>query len=107
MLLGMLQWMVILGKSNICQLVSSLNRFGAYPREGHLNLAVSSFGYVKTTINTQIDIDSRLLYFARTNPDFKKIIPDFIQDYSDTKEDLDSGFPKVFTSYVNHHSSVF
>ena len=29
--------------------VSSLNRFGAYPLEGHLDLAVYCFGYVKTT----------------------------------------------------------
>ena len=49
MLLGMLQWMLTIGKPEISQLVSSLNRFGAYSRNGHLDLAVRSFGYIKTT----------------------------------------------------------
>jgi hypothetical protein len=96
MLLGMLQWLVILGRPELCQLISSLNRFGACPREGYLDLAVRSFGYVKTTINKQIAIDSRPLEFARANPDFKKLIPDIIQDHPDAKEELDPGFPKVF-----------
>ena len=47
MLLRMLQWMVTTGKPEICQLVVSLNHFGAYPREGHLDLDVRDFGYVK------------------------------------------------------------
>ena len=58
-LLGMLQWMVTIGKPELCQVVSSLNCFGACPREGHLDLAVRCFGYVKTAINKKIDIDSR------------------------------------------------
>ena len=43
MLLRMLQWMVTIGKPELCQLVSSLNRFGACLRQGHLYLAVRSF----------------------------------------------------------------
>ncbi len=55
-----------------------------------------SFGYVKTSINKQIAIDSRPLQFECSNPDFKKSIPDIIQDYPDAKEELDLDFPKVF-----------
>ena len=58
MLLGMLQWMVTIGKPKLCQVVSSLDCFGTCPREGHLYLAVRAFGYVKTTLNKQIPIDS-------------------------------------------------
>ena len=38
MLLGILQWMVTIGRLDIYQLVVSLNRFGVFPREGHLDL---------------------------------------------------------------------
>ena len=44
MFLGILQQMLTIGKPVISQLVSFLNRFGACPREGHLDLAIQSFG---------------------------------------------------------------
>ena len=47
MLLGMLQCMVIIDRPTLYQLVTSLNRFGACPRKGHLDFAVRAFGYVK------------------------------------------------------------
>ena len=76
MLLGMLRWMLTIGKPEISQLVSSLNRFGACPREGHLDLTVRSFGYIKTTMHTHITIDSLPMEFNRSDPNFKKLIPD-------------------------------
>ena len=85
MILGMLQWMVIFGRPELYQLVSSLNRFGVYPREGHLDLTVRSCGYIKTIVNKQISIGSRSLQFVRENPDFKRTTPDVIQDYPDAK----------------------
>ena len=54
MLLGMLQWLMIIGRPELCQLVPSLNRFGDCPREGHQDLAVHSFRYIKTTLNKQV-----------------------------------------------------
>ena len=96
MLLGMLQWMVTIGKPELCQLVSCLNRFGACPREAHLDLAVRSFGYIKTTLHKQIAIDSRPMDFNRAQPDFEKLRPDFLKDYPDAKEEMDPGFPKSF-----------
>lgn len=96
MLLGMLQWMVTIGKLELCQLVSCLNRFGACPREAHLDLAVCSFGYVKTTLHKQIAIDSRPMDFNRASPNFETLRPDFPRDYPDAKEEMDPGFPKSF-----------
>ena len=96
MLLGMLQWMVNIGKPELCQKVSSLNRFGACSREVHLDLAVRWFGYIKTTINRKIAIDSMPIQFNRTTPNFQKLIPDFIKDYLDTIEEMDPSFPSVF-----------
>ena len=88
--------MVIIVKPALCQVVSSLNRFDACPREGHLDLAIRTFGYIKSTINKQIAIDSRPMQFQRSEPNFEKLIPDFVKDYPDSKEELDPGFPESF-----------
>ena len=95
-LLGMLQYMVTIGKPELYQAVSSLNRFGACPREGYLELAVRCFCYIKTTINKKFVIDSRPVQFNRTAPNFQKLTPDFIKDYPDAIEDMDPSFPSVF-----------
>ena len=63
MLLGMLQWMVTIGRSELCQVFSSLTLFGVCPREVHLDLVVRCFGYVKTTQDKQVAIDSRTMQF--------------------------------------------
>ena len=36
------------------------------------------------------------MQFTRSNPNFKKLIPDFLKDYDGAKEELDPGFPMVF-----------
>ena len=94
----MLQWMVIIGKPELCQLVSSLNRFGACLREGHLDLVVRYFGYLKTTQHKQIAIDSRLIQFDRISSNFRRPIPDFIKDYPDVKEEMVPIFHTIWTS---------
>jgi len=48
MLRGMLQWLVTIGRPDLGPVVSSLNRFGACPREYHLELAIRVFGDLKT-----------------------------------------------------------
>ena len=70
MLLGMLQWLVTIGRPDLCTVVSSLNRFGACPREFHLDLAVRCFGFIKTTINKQIAIDHRPMKYTRDDPNY-------------------------------------
>ena len=34
--------------------------------------------------------------FNRSSPKFEKLIPDFLKDYPDAKEELDPSFPKNF-----------
>ncbi len=96
MLLGMLQWLVMICRPDLCHLVSSLNRFGAYPRQTHLDLAVRAFGYLKQAPDPQICIDYKPMLFTRTKPEFSKLIPDFKLDYPDAKEEEDPGFPLAF-----------
>jgi len=43
----MAQCLVTIGRPDLCHSVSSLNRFGSCPREGHLRLALRMFGYLK------------------------------------------------------------
>ena len=96
MLLGMLQWLVMICRPDLCHLVSSLNRFGACSRQTHLNLAVRAFGYLKQILDPQICIDYKPMLFTRTKPEFSKLIPDFKLDYPDAKEEEDPGFPLAF-----------
>ena len=51
---------------------------------------------MKTTINKQIDIESRPMKFNRTAPNFQKLIPDFIKNYPDAIEEMDASFPSIF-----------
>ena len=85
MLLGILQCMVTIGRPDLCQLVASLNHFGAYLREGHVYLSVRAFGHLRITLNKQITIDSRPMKINKSSPKFEKLIPIFLKDYPDTK----------------------
>ena len=96
-LLGIMKWMVTIGKLELCQVVSYLSYFGAYSRKGHLDLSVRYFGYVKHTINKQISVDSKPMKFNRTAPNFHKLIPDVIKDYPESTEDTHPSFPSVFS----------
>jgi hypothetical protein len=96
MLLGMLQWLVQIGRPELSAVVSSLNRFGACPREAHLDLAVRVFGYLKTCPDRQIAIDWHPMQFRRQDPNFSKLLPDFLLDYPDAKEEIDESFPPPF-----------
>ena len=96
MILGMLQWMVTIGRPDLCNLVSCLNRFGACPREGHLDLAIRGMGYVKAVPDPKIAIDSSPMEYERQLPNYTKLHPDFVKDYPDAKEEIAGHFPEAF-----------
>ena len=96
MLLGMLQWMVTIGRPDLCHGVAMLNRFGACPREYHLELALGMFEYLKKFPTRQIAIDARPLEFTRDLSRFKDFHLDFLGDYPDAREELDPSFPEAF-----------
>ena len=95
-LLGMLQWLVTIGRPDLCNAVASLNRFCACPREHHLQLALRCFGYLKMFPNRKIAIDSRPLVFDRCTSHFEALRPDFLKDYPDAVEEMDPHFPRAF-----------
>ena len=74
------------------------------PSRREFDLVVCSFGYIKTTINKQIDINSRTMQFIHSESNFKKLIPDFVNYYPDVVADLDPGFFKVFGLVMEPYS---
>ena len=100
MLIGMAQWAVTIGRMDICHAVSSLSRFSAAPREGHLELAFHLFGYLKQYPNKQLIIDSAPLKIHPSlyNPKDKRaqFDPDFLEDYPDACEDRDPREPTAY-----------
>ena len=73
-----------------------MNRFGACSCEYHLELASRVFGYLKTCPDEQIAIDSCPMIFDCDEPNFSKLIPDFLKDYPEASEEMDPGFLPSF-----------
>ena len=59
MLIGMLTWIVVLRRLDVCYAVLSLSRFTACPRSGHLDRFLYKFGYLEKRPNRKFIIDSR------------------------------------------------
>eukprot|EP00957_Ditylum_brightwellii_P172238 13111713-Ditylum_brightwellii.AAC.2 len=59
MLLGMLNWIVILSRLDIAYVVSLLACFAVCPRKGHNTRALYTFGYLKKKPSRRIRIDHR------------------------------------------------
>ena len=47
-LVGMAEWAVKIGRFDIRYTLTSLNRFSAAPRQGHLTRLINIFGYLQT-----------------------------------------------------------
>ena len=94
MLIGILNWVICLGRIDIAFAASSLSRFSACPREGHLNRALRVFGYLKKNKNRRIVVDSRDPIYVggadAMNLDFTQI---FHAQYPDATEEIDTNLP--------------
>ena len=72
--------------------MSSLNRFGAWLREYHLDIAVRAFGFLKQIHDPQLYINHRYMQFNRAEHVFDKLVPDFLLEYPYAKEEVDPIF---------------
>ena len=99
MLIGMFEWLVIIGRLDLSHALTSLNKFRAYPHEYHLDLAVHIFRYLKQVPSLVIAIDPKLLDYNCT-ANYAKLIPDFSQDYPDTYEKVDNQLLQAFGSWL-------
>ena len=94
-LLGMGIWMVMVGRPDICYAIASMSRFGACPRQGHLELLIHVFGFLKKFQKRRIAIDSRDIDLNAI-PNIKQLKADFLEEYVDAKEELDPKFPTPY-----------
>ena len=80
------QWLVTAGCFNICYAVSTLSRFSAAPREGHLKMAQGILGYIKK-------YPKKAYFINPKKPNFDLELDtmgiDFGKDYDYFKEDID------------------
>ena len=89
MLVGSANWCITLGRFDIHYAVSTLGRYSAAPKEGHMKVMLRVFGYLKHHMKRQI-------IFNTEEPEFDKI--DSIKQnwselYPDAQEELPPDMP--------------
>ena len=82
MLLGMIQWLVTMGHPDLTNTAASLSRFGACSCEGHLDLALHVFEFLKQFLVWHIAINSSPLNYQH-KAHWQKLKIDFAMDYPD------------------------
>lgn len=93
-LLGIAQWLVTIGRFDICFAVSAMSRFNAVPRRGHLERMFRVFGYLKKYRDQWIVIDSRdPLLSEHLEPLNMEWGADYTDADGDNKEELDPSHP--------------
>jgi hypothetical protein len=95
MLVGMLNWITMIGRFDVAHTTSSLARFTSCPRKGHLERALRVFGYLKKRPNRRTCVDSRDPIFEGGEDDFRKDYQEILRScYPDAAEEIDRDLPK-------------
>ena len=94
MLIGIAQWLVSCGRMDVNYAVTSLSRFSASPREGHLDMLLHVFGYLKKFRNKWIKFNSGKFGVEKSNV----LKADFVEKYQDAVEDVEPGLPEPLGS---------
>jgi hypothetical protein len=89
-LIGVMRWMVELGRVDIATEVSLLSSHLAYPREGHLEAALHIMGYLRLRHNSRLIFDPS---YPKIN---KKLFPkyDWTEFYGDVEEAIPPDMPE-------------
>ena len=102
MLIGIMNWVVTIGRLDIAYATMSLSRFSACPRRGHLERALKVFGYLKKRPNRRICVDSRdplLLGFeAELEKDYSTSLR---KDYPESTEEIDAQLPAPLVEEIS------
>jgi Reverse transcriptase (RNA-dependent DNA polymerase) len=95
MLIGILNWIVTIGRFDVTFATMSLSRFTSCPRKGHLDRALKIFGYLKRKPNRRICVDSSDPKYSGFESEFSKDYTQILADeYPDSSEEIDSRVPK-------------
>lgn len=89
-LIGVLRWLVELGRMDICCEVSMMSSYVAMPREGHLQQLYHIFAYLKSHHNTRLVLDPS--YPNINIDDFER--RNWKEFYGETKEARPSNAPR-------------
>jgi hypothetical protein len=94
MLMGILNWVVVIGRMDIAYAFTSLSRFSIAPRKGHLDRALKVFGYLKKYPGKRIIIDSRDPIYEGSEEVYSEDLRDEFEElYPDAAEDIDPDLP--------------
>jgi Fe-S-cluster containining protein len=86
--IGILRWIVELGRIDICGEVSMLSSYSAAPRQGHLEAVLHIFSYLNSHDRSRIVMDDA--YY----PHVELEKPDWSQFYPEAKEELPPDMPE-------------
>jgi len=104
-LIGMLRWIVELGRADICLEVSLLSHHLALPREGHFDQAVHIFGYLREHHNAAMVFDPAAWEVPAT--DFQKKDWDYsVYGCDGLKEELPADMPTPLGKSMRMHVYV-
>ena len=92
-LVGMVEWAVQIGRFDIRYALTSLNRFLAAPREGHLSWLVKLFVYLQRVTGRRKVI---VVYTEVTKEMSGKVdnVKYWLENYPGASEDMDEGIPE-------------
>jgi hypothetical protein len=89
-LIGMLRWMVEIGRVDIITELSLMSSHMAMPREGHLDTVLHIFGYLKAKYNSRMAFDPTVPYYDESS--FKEC--DWKEFYGNVEEAIPSNAPE-------------
>ena len=84
--IGSANWVVTLGRFDICYALSSLSRYMMAPRKGHLDAMMKLFGYLRRTSDGQIPVD--IGHAPIQDKAFYTGYAAWTEFYEDTEEDI-------------------
>ncbi len=90
-LIGMLQWAVTLGRYDIQMAVSTMGRFRASPRKGHLERLARIFGYLRNFKDLAIKFKTEMPNYG----EIKEVDYDWEYVYGKVKEELPEKMPEA------------
>lgn len=89
-LIGILRWIVEMGRMDICMEVSAMSSYVAMPREGHMQQLLHIFAYLKIHHNARVVFDPT--YPDIDDESFER--KDWSSMYGDTSEPIPENMPK-------------
>lgn len=101
MLIGMLVWLVTIGRLDLAYSTTSLSRFVACPREGHLKRVLRVYGYLKHRKNQRIIVDSRdPKFFDESGAMDVDLCQKLLDQYPWAAEELDANLPEALLDEI-------